>query len=196
MDEKTTERSYFEKVAGDRCYLSPIRTDDASRYVEWLSDPEVAINLRTAQLILTMPSELEALDRLSKSNEVFAIVAREETGDTLIGNCGLHKKDQLDGIAECGIFIGDKSYWNRGFGTEALTLLLDFAFSILNLYNVQLEVFEYNKRAMRCYEKVGFKEIGRRRGARIVAGSRYDVIYMDMIAEEFKKPYHVERFLG
>ena len=194
-EEYIVERKYYEKVPGERCYLSPIRIEDSPKYVEWLSDPEIAVNLLIAQRILTLPAERDALEKLSKSNEVFAIVAREEE-DILIGNCGLHKVNHYDRHAECGIFIGDKHYWNRGYGTEALTLLLDFAFSILNLRNVQLEVFEYNARAISCYEKVGFKEIGRRRKARTVGGSTYDVFYMDIIAEEFEHPSHVERFVG
>ena len=188
------ERKYYEKVSGERCYLSPLRIDDAPTYVGWLSDPEIAINLLMAQKILTVPAERDVLEGLSRSNEVLAIIAREDE-DTLIGNCGLHKVNHYDRHAECGIFIGDKRYWNRGYGTEALTLLIDFAFSVLNLRNVLLEVFDYNQRAMKCYEKVGFKEIGRRRKARTIGGSTYDVLYMDIIAEEFEHPYHIDRFI-
>jgi RimJ/RimL family protein N-acetyltransferase len=189
-----SERIYYEKIGGERCYLSPIRVEDAPRYTEWLADPEIAVNLTLMTRIITLPMEREALDRLARSNETFAIVARGEP-DRLIGNCGLHQVNQIDGTAECGIFIGDKTYWNRGYGTEALTLLLDFAFSVLNLRNVMLLVFEYNRRAIRCYEKAGFREIGRRRKARTVGGSSYDIVYMDIIADDFGAGSHIRRLL-
>ena len=82
--------------------------------------------------------------------------------------------------------IGNKEFWSRGYGTEALGLLLDFAFAILNLNNVLLEVHAFNTRAIRCYEKVGFKVVGRRRESRLVAGKHYDRIIMDILAREFQ----------
>lgn len=182
--ERENERVYYEKIPGERCYLSPIDVDDAAIYAEWLSDPEVSVNLTLTSQIITRFGERELLEKLARSNELFAIVARSEP-DRLIGNCGLHQMNHIDRIAECGIFIGDKEFWNRGFGGEALGLLLDFGFHVLNLENIKLNVFEYNTRAIRCYEKLGFRHIGRRRKARRVGGSTYDVLYMDILAEEF-----------
>ena len=177
------ESKYFKKLSGDLCYLSPIREEDASRYTKWLNDLEISSNLQIAAKIISLSKEKEILAGIAKQNEVLAIVDAET--DQLIGNCGLHNVNYIDGIADCGLFIGDKSYWNRGYGTEALTLLLDFAFNLMNLHNVKLDVYEFNHRAIRCYEKCGFKTIGRRRMARNIGGSRYDVIYMDILAEEF-----------
>jgi RimJ/RimL family protein N-acetyltransferase len=84
-----------------------------------------------------------------------------------------------------GIFIGEKSYWNRGYGEEALRLLMDYAFNLLNLNNLMLNVYAFNSRAINCYKKIGFKEVGRRRQARRIQGKSYDIIYMDILAEEF-----------
>jgi len=187
------DKSYYRKLSGDLCYLSPICLEDAPRYVEWLNDPEVSVNLLNAHQIISLPGERDWIERAARQNEVFAIV--DSATDQLIGNCGLHNVNHVDGIAECGIFIGDKAYWNRGYGTEALSLLLDFAFNLQNLRNVKLDVYEFNQRAIRCYEKCGFKQIGRRRKARTIGGSHYDVIYMDIIAEEFRFPSKVTQSL-
>lgn len=61
------------------------------------------------------------------------------------------------------MIVGEKNYWGRGYGTEALSLLIKYCFNTLNLYRVELEVFEFNKRAIKVYQKCGFKEEGQRR---------------------------------
>ena len=82
-----------------------------------------------------------------------------------MGNCGFIDIDHLNQTAEVGIFIGDKNHWNKGYGTEAITLLLDYGFKSLNLHNIIIRVYSFNERARKCYEKTGFKIIGKRREA-------------------------------
>ena len=77
---------------------------------------------------------------------------------------------------------------SKGSGQESLNLILDFGFNILNFHNMYLKVYDYNKIAISCYEKVGFKEAGRLRETKIIAGQKFDTIYMDMLASEFKSP--------
>ena len=77
---------------------------------------------------------------------------------------------------------------SKGYGQESLNLILDFGFNILNFHNMYLKVYDYNKIAISCYEKVGFKEAGRLRETKIIAGQKFDTIYMDMLASEFKSP--------
>lgn len=107
----------------------------------------------------------------------------------LIGLCVLFAIDKVDRKAMFGITIGEKSYWDKGYGQEATKLILDFGFNLLNLNNIMLGVFSYNQRAINCYKKVGFKEIGRRRQARIISGKKYDMVLMDILAEEFESVY-------
>jgi RimJ/RimL family protein N-acetyltransferase len=82
--------------------------------------------------------------------------------------------------------VGEKDCWNKGYGTETTTLMLDYGFTALGLHNIMLRVFSYNERARRAYLRAGFKEIGRRREARRLAGRAYDVVYMDCLATEFE----------
>ena len=88
-----------------------------------------------------------------------------------------------------GIAIGEKEYWGQGYGTEATRLLVDYGFNLLNLNSIMLGAFVFNERAIACYKKVGFKEIGWRRQARIIGGQKYDVLLMDILAEEFQGSY-------
>lgn len=174
----------FKKIVGKLCYLSPLTPDDAPLYTGWLNDLEVGINLATV-MVMTEDSEREWVEGASKSGEhVFGIIDNET--DMLIGNCGLMNVDPVNRTAEFGIFIGDKRYWGRGFGTEATRLILDYGFNILNLNNIKLNVYSYNERAAHVYRKVGFKEIGRRRESKLVNGTFYDEIMMDILADEFE----------
>ena len=174
---------YFKKMVGRRCYLSPMNVEDAEKYVVWLNDMEVSQYLTMVSQVIGLEAERETLEKLARQGYNFAIVDREN--DELIGGCGLLNLDHVNRTAEVGIFIGEKSYWNRGYGEEALRLLLDFGFNILNLCNIMLHVYAFNERAIRCYRKIGFREIGRRRQARRIQGRCYDILYMDILAGEF-----------
>ncbi|MGH2617767.1 MAG: GNAT family N-acetyltransferase, partial [Thermomicrobiales bacterium] len=105
-----------------------------------------------------------------------------------IGYINLRDFTNPHGTAEFGIMIGEAGERGHGYGTEATRLLLDYAFTVLGVHNVWLDTPAYNVGAIRAYEKVGFREIGRRRGARVLAGHRYDVVLMDCVAEEFVPP--------
>lgn len=174
---------YFKKLTGSKCYLSPINLDDAGKYTEWLNDLEVTQYLSAASLCIPLHSEMELLPSISKSHS-YAIVDMET--DTLLGNCGLLDINHLNRTAEIGIFIGNKAYWNKGYGEEALKLLLNYAFNFLNLRNIMLRVLSFNERAIKCYSKIGFKEMGRRRKAIFRNMEEHDMIYMDVLNDELK----------
>ncbi|MCL2557040.1 MAG: GNAT family N-acetyltransferase, partial [Treponema sp.] len=135
---------------------------DAEKFTAWLNDLEVTENLLLYEKSISLAAEREILEKLSRSHNYSIIdIARDE----IIGNCGYADLDHVDQAGEVGIFIGDKSYWNKGYGTEALGLLLDFGFKALNLHNIFLRVASFNERAIKSYEKVGFKVFGRHREA-------------------------------
>ncbi|MGF7060108.1 GNAT family N-acetyltransferase [Brassicibacter mesophilus] len=175
---------YFKKLVGDRIYLSPLNTEDAEKYAEWLNDLEMSVNLQCAPRIITSDKKIEVMKRMINDGNNFAIV--DLKNDELIGNCGLMFTDFINGTAELGILIGNPNYLNNGFGTEAINLLLDYGFNLLNLNNIILRVLSFNKRAIKCYEKCGFKIIGRRRESVNIGGEKYDDIYMDILNNEFK----------
>jgi len=173
---------YFKKLVGKKCYLSPMDIDDAEKYTEWLNDFELTSNLILYNSVINIETEKEFLEKLSKDHN-YSIIDKET--NELIGNCGFVELDHLNQTSEIGIFIGNKNYWNKGYGTEALVLLLDYGFKALNLHNVMLKVYSFNERAIKSYEKVGFKIIGRRREALKRGIKTHDIIYMDLLYKEF-----------
>ncbi|MEA2089520.1 MAG: GNAT family protein [Thermoproteota archaeon] len=103
----------------------------------------------------------------------------------LIGGTGLFSIDWTSRSAMVGISIYNPEYWGKGYGQESMNLILGFAFRNLNLNRVELDTFGFNKRAQKCYLKVGFKEVGRRRKARFIDGRYHDDIIMDILKEEW-----------
>ena len=178
---------YFKKLVGDSIYLSPRSTEDAEKYTEWMNDFETTDYTGRSGAIMTIEKEKEYLESHSGDEACFAIVRLED--DELIGTIGLEKIDHLNRKATLGIFIGDKESRNKGYGTEAIKLILEYGFRYLNLKNIKLNVIEFNQRAKACYEKCGFKEYGRRRKCCFINGKYYDKIEMDILAEEFEGDY-------
>jgi RimJ/RimL family protein N-acetyltransferase len=178
--------TYYKKVVGQKCYLSPCSLEHAEKWTEWHNDLEVAIPLGDeAYTPYSLDKTKEIISEIIKKQEhAFSIIELET--DTLIGRCVLFNIDTVDRRAMFGILIGEKACWDKGYGRDATRLMLDYGFNLLNLNSILLGVFSYNQRAVTCYKKVGFKEIGRRRQARIVAGKKFDVILMDILAEEFE----------
>jgi RimJ/RimL family protein N-acetyltransferase len=174
------------KMIGEKCYLSPIDLDDTNQYLEWLNSEEIFQYLLVGTHVLSYETEKEALLRLSKEH-VYGII--EKDNDTLIGNVGLININHIHKTSEIGIFIGNTDFWGKEYGTEALELLIDYGFRVLGLENIMLRVFEYNERARKRYEKVGFKVIGTRRKSHYYNLKRHNEIYMDILPEEYYKDH-------
>ncbi len=153
-------------------------------------DFEVSKNL-LATSVITLEAEKNWIANLSTQDVRTAIVDLKT--ERLLGNAGLHFINHINCTAEFGIFIGDAEFRSKGYGTEATKLILDFGFNVLNLHNIMLKVYAYNQGGIGCYQKVGFKEIGRRREAKIIAGTMYDEVFMDILATEFESPF-VKKF--
>lgn len=153
---------------------------------------------RDAEYLRLLDSGLARLASLKQSKEDiqswlehekpndYAFAIRTLAEDRLIGMIDLDGICWSNGDTFVGIAIGERDCWGKGFGTDAMRVILRFAFMELNLHRVSLDVFEYNPRAIRSYEKAGFKVEGRVRQALNRDGRRWDVIYMGILREEWE----------
>jgi RimJ/RimL family protein N-acetyltransferase len=174
-------------IRGTQVALGPLHRDMLPVLERWEND------LRTAELggddprpvtAAAIASEWEPLLRGERPDWLgFAIYALSDL--RLIGHANLRDFSNSHGTAEIGISLGDVRERGQGFGSEAVRLLLDYAFQHLNVWNVWLDTAAYNHGAIRAYEKAGFREIGRRRGARVIAGARHDIVLMDCTRDDF-----------
>ena len=175
---------YFKKLLGDRIYLSPRNSEDVELFTEWLNDFEITDYTGRSGILTTLESEKKYLEENSSPEATFVIVTIE--GDKMIGTVGLEDVNNINRTATLGIFIGDKDYRDKGYGTEAIKLILEYGFKYMNLNNIKLDLMAFNTRSLKCYEKCGFKEYGRRRKCKFVNGKYYDSISMDILTEEFE----------
>lgn len=115
--------------------------------------------------------------------QAFAI--RTLKGDRIIGEIGLDGIRWTHGDCFVGIGLGEREFWGKGYGTDAMRIILRYAFTELNLQRVTLDVFEYNPRGVRSYEKVGFVHEGRERGSLLRDGRRWDLIFMGILRADW-----------
>ncbi len=175
-------------LKGNKIKLGPVKREYIDYYIKWMNDPELTQYLMMYRP-LTREMEEEWFNSL-KNRENFFIFAillfNQDENEKLLGNCSIDV-DWKNRIGTCGIVIGEKEYHSKGYGTEAMKLLVDYGFNTLNLNRIQLETFSFNKRALKSYQKVGFKEEGTRRQAIYVNGEYYDAIMLGILKNEWQK---------
>lgn len=174
-------------VRGDLVGLGPIRREFIPLYQHWINDFETTRFLDIQPRPMTLEQETAWFASASTGDGIIFTIYELATGRP-IGNCDIHNLDVRNRRAQLGILIGEPAARGKGYGTEAMRLLADFAFTVLNLHSLMLWTYEYNLAGQRCYAKVGFREVGRRRASRWHAGRFWDEIAMDLLASEFESP--------
>ena len=180
-------------IFGERIRFRGIERDDLSIFVRWINDPEVLRGIGV-YLPFSMADEEDWFNEMRKrpaDEHNLAIETQEKDKENsqeswkLIGSCSFFNLDQRNRSSEFGIMIGEKSYWNQGYGTEAVRLLCQHGFRTLNLNRIYLRVLDNNPRAIRTYEKAGFTHEGRQRQAEFREGRYIDMLVMSMLRSEF-----------
>jgi RimJ/RimL family protein N-acetyltransferase len=174
-------------ILGNRIRLRAIEEKDIDRFIIWLNDPEVRKGLAIFLPLSRYEEEKWFESTMKKPACEHPMVIEINNGGSWlpVGDCGFFAIDWRNRNAEFGIFIGEKEYWNQGYGSEAVQLLLKHGFDTLNLHRIYLRVFEDNKRAIRAYEKSGFIHEGRLRSAEFRDGKYIDMLFMSVLREEW-----------
>jgi RimJ/RimL family protein N-acetyltransferase len=180
-------------IQGERIRLRRNERTDIPEFVKWLNDPEVRRYLSFIMPISMANEEqwFENMLKLPAAEQPFAIEIRktylekEAEAWQMIGNCSFMDVDHTARSAEVGLFIGDKSCWNQGYGTEVMRLLLHFGFGTLNLNRIFLRVDEDNKGGIRAYEKAGFVHEGLLRQAIYREQQYHDMLIMSVLRAEW-----------
>ena len=187
-----TERDAWRpmSLAGNLVILRRHRGENLKAFLRWYADPEVARLTRYQQGPLS-PDEIQRFfyGRIMGA-DFLSMAIHERATDRLIGTCAFSQLDGDNGSTLFHITIGEHDAWGHGFGSEATALMVEHAFARLGLHRVALSVFEFNGRAMRAYEKVGFTEEGRARQAIYRDGRYWDEIHMSILATEWQARRH------
>ena len=180
-------------LEGERVRLRADEPEDAPAFAAWINDPEIRHLVGGAAYQYSLVAEEEAIRARRVSDWEhgvwFAIEATDGghgAAPRLIGNLDLRKLDAESRRGEIGMLIGDRAYWDAGYGSDALRTVCRWAFADLDLHRIELTVAAYNPRARCAYEKVGFVVEGRMREHRYIAGRYHDTIVMGLLRSEFE----------
>ena len=174
------------KMIGKKIFLTAFSPDYAEDFTRFVTDETTAVGLQAPMVrAYQIEEERERLRNiLANETDGYGFFIWDKQDRKLIGSVSLFDIDPVHGTAEVGICIGERSYSNGGRGGEALQLVTKFGFWELRLENINLEVYEFNENAIRCYKRIGFKEYGRRHSSVFRHGRRWDAIYMEMLPED------------
>ncbi|WP_345239358.1 GNAT family protein [Pontibacillus salipaludis] len=176
-------------LESERVFLRPVEEADLDIfYHQGLWDAEVR-KLTGTQAFFSRSSVEQWFEKISGDSERIDLLICQQEDGTPIGDMAMLDIDHLNRKAVVRVSLFAKETWGKGLGTEALSLLVEYGFNQLNLNRIGLDVFSYNSRAIRSYEKLGFIKEGRIRDALFYEGEYHDSILMGMKEDEFLKQH-------
>lgn len=169
-----------------RVKLRKMSVEDVELYHSWRNDKEVMYSTNPSLDVYSLQETrafVEGVILNAISSKSYII--EEKDSKKAIGIISLINIDQKNRSAECIIDIGERDYWGKGYGKEALLLLLNYAFLEMNLHRVSLRVFSFNNRALGLYNSIGFTREGVSRQALYRNGEWHDIVHMGILKQEY-----------
>lgn len=173
-------------LKGKKVILKPMMLKEAPAFLRWFADKEVIKYIGNQNTGLTLEKEKDYIKRIPAKKEQVAWSIHTTDG-VHIGSTDLHSLNLKNKKTEWGILIGDKDYWNQGYGQDTLKTVMRYCFNKLKLHRFGLSVYEGNIGGIRCYTKCGLKKEGVKRESIFRFGSYLDEIIMGILKSEYKK---------
>ena len=171
---------------GKKVKLRAYKEEDINKAWIFVNDKEVRSLIAAGTIFpISLKEERNFIEKPRGKNEEYNFAIETLESESFIGGCSVKKVNWVNRNCEIGIMIGDKDYWNKEYGTDAIKTLLKFIFDEMNLNKVKLGVFGFNKRAIRSYEKCGFKIEGTEKNEIFRNGEYHDRILMAIFKEDF-----------
>ncbi|MCK9216302.1 MAG: GNAT family N-acetyltransferase [Firmicutes bacterium] len=177
------EKNEKEFLIGDKIILRPGREKDIFYLINWYNDKELNKLAGWIEGKMSIYSLKQSLKKSFGYDPMNLMI--DTKGGKPIGTIQLYSFDELNQSCKLGIRIGDKDYWGKGYGEDAINTILRYAFYNLDIYRVSLKYYEYNERASNCYLKCGFEHEGRTRKSAFIDGEFYDEIIMGILKSDF-----------
>lgn len=178
-----TDRYYKEYLVGKKVVLRPSVESDIYYLLKWYNDGELNKLAGWSSSKVTASKLKYNMSRSFGYDPMNLMIDNENSMP--IGTIQLYNIDEQNKNCNLGIRIGDREHWGRGYGEDAINVLLKYAFYNLDMYRVNLKVYEYNTRAYKCYLKCGFKDEGRTRKSAFIDGAYYDEVVMGILKDDF-----------
>ena len=173
-------------IRGERVYLRGSERSDIPLFTRWFNDAEL-VSYLSMRAPMSQAGEEQWFTKMleHEGKDAYHFVMCRIEDDMPLGTLGLFGIDHVNGSAGIGISIGEKQFWDQGYGTDAMNALLDFGFGQLRLERLWLEVYDFNLRGRRSYEKSGFVFEGTERHAIHKQGRFIDVHLMSILRDEW-----------
>lgn len=169
-------------LRGEKIFLVPSTLKHVPFYWKWIRDVKVTRYMTGAQFPKTYAEEVRWFKKMKRKKDELLFTILDDSTKRPIGTLGIHQISHFNKKASIGIMIGEKTYWNIGFGTDAMKTALQYCFKTLKLNKVSLTVDVDNIRGMKCYQKCGFKKVGFLKDDAVRHGKMCDSYLMEMFA--------------
>lgn len=173
----------------EKIYLSPLLAKDSKTLFDWINERDLVV-FNSGYKPTHEFNHLAWFESIVKKQDVFIFGIRRTANNQLIGSCQLYHVNFISRNAELQIRIAAMNDQGQGFGSDAIQLLLKFAFADINLNKVYLNVFSTNERAIKAYQKCGFRQEGELREHAFIDGEYLNIIVMAILKKEYEKQYH------
>lgn len=174
------------RLEGERVVLRPVTPDDVSEdYVAWMNDPHVNRFMETRFRRHSRDDVLDFVRRMSENENAYFLAITLKDDGRHVGNIKLAVRPEHK-VGEISLFIGDKSRWGTGLGSEAIALVRDFGLGTLGLAKLTAGCYANNQGSARAFEKCGFRREALLRSERICDGERVDCIRLACFGKEDK----------
>jgi diamine N-acetyltransferase len=187
MDQQTPDESGAAPgfLAGPAVALRPVERSDTEPIRRWMNDPEIRALIGETRPMSRSAAEAYVEKLQSDPSRVWFTVVERATRRP-VGECGLLRMVPDWRTTDLSIILGERDARGRGYGTEAITLLMDYAFGFLNVHRIAIGVVGFNQRALRFYEKVGFRQEGVQRDGYFYDHRYHDFVMMSILEHEFR----------
>jgi diamine N-acetyltransferase len=185
MDPGTPHTPAPDFLAGSAVALRPVERSDMTFIRRWVNDPEIRALIGETRP-LTYGAAEAYFEKLQHDESRIWFVVVERATQRRLGECGLLRMMPAWRTTDLSIILGERDAWGKGYGTEAITLLMNYAFGFLNFHRIAIGVVGFNRRALQFYEKVGFQREGIQRDGYYYAHQYHDFIMMSILEDEFR----------
>lgn len=171
---------------GQKVRLREYRKEDINMRLIYINDTDTARSLTPeVPYPMTLQEEEKWFASINALGDTYKFAIETLSDNQFIGGCSINEVDWKNSIATVGIFIGNKDYRGKGYGTDTMKVLMDFIFMQMNINKIRIIVYSYNEAAIKCYEKCGFKIEGILRREIYRDGKYFDKISMGILREEY-----------
>lgn len=191
MTIQSHQNQNFTDILGSAVSIKPFNCEKiySEEYLRWLRDREVLVTLNLTSY-LKKPIEVSEVEQycralIESENNIFCAI-HERCTDLFIGTCKIGGIDEFSGVADIGIMIGEKRFWGKGFGSETISLLSDYAFNELSMRKLTGGAMSSNKPMLNIFDRLGFVKEGVRRKQDRVGSDFVDHILFGCFKNEFK----------